>query len=100
VDPTNNFLYVLSEGSNQVAGFKIATTGGTLAKLAPPSEPTGSEPVSMSLYPSLNNSGQFLFVSNSLSDNITGFTLGTTDGSMGNPITVIAPAAPSGLAAN
>jgi 6-phosphogluconolactonase (cycloisomerase 2 family) len=54
----------------------------------------------MSLYPSLNNSGQFLFVSNSLSDNITGFTLGTTDGSMGNPITVIAPAAPSGLAAN
>jgi hypothetical protein len=100
VDPTNNFLYVLSEGSNQVAGFKIATTGGTLGKLAPPSQPTGSEPVSMSLYPSLNNSGQFLYVSNSSSDNITGFTLGTTDGSMGNAITVIAPASPSGLAAN
>jgi hypothetical protein len=100
VDPTNSFLYVLSEGSNQVAGFKIATTGGTLAKLAPPSQPTGSEPVAMSMYPSLNNSGLFLYVSNSDSDSITGFTLGTTDGSMGNPITVLAPASPSGLAAN
>jgi hypothetical protein len=98
VDPTNNFLYVVSEGSNQVFGFKIGTTVGTLTALNPASEPTGTQPVSMALHPSVNNTGQFLFVSNAGSDNISGFTLNATSGSMSNPTTVIAPAAPSGIA--
>lgn len=98
VDPTNNFLYVLCYLSNQVWGYHIGTTAGTLTALAPANQPTGSQPVSMALHPSVNNTGQFLFVSNSNSDNITGFTLGTTSGSMSSPTTTIAPAAPSGIA--
>jgi len=99
VDPTNNFLYVVSQGSNQVFGFRIDTTAGTLSALTPANQPTGSQPVAMAMHPSVNNTGQFLYTSNSNSDNITGFTLSTTSGSMSSPITVVAPAAPSGMAA-
>lgn len=97
-DPTNNFLYVLSENSNQVFSFRINSTTGVLTALAPANQPTGAQPVSMAIHPSVNNTGQYLFVSNSGSSNITGFTLSTTTGSMSNPITVVAPAAPSGIA--
>ena len=108
VDPTNNFLYVVSELSNQVFGFRINTTAGTLTALSPPYQPTGSQPVSMAMHPSVNaagqslysSSGQFLYTSNTLSSNITGFTLSTTSGSMSSPITVVAPAAPSGMTAH
>jgi hypothetical protein len=97
-DPTNNFLYVLSQGSSQVFGFRISTTTGTLSVLSPPSQPTGNGPVAMALHPSVNNTGQYLYTSNSGASNISGFTLGTTSGTMSNAITVVAPAAPSGIA--
>ena len=104
VDPTNNFLYVASALSSQVFAFHMNTSAGTLSPLSSPS-PTGSDPVSMVLLPSVNSVGQnfngygqFLFVSNNGSSNIAGFTLNTTDGVMENPITVIAPASPSGMA--
>jgi hypothetical protein len=108
VDPTNNFLYVVSELSNQVFGFRINTTAGTLTALNPPNQPTGTQPVSMAMHPSVNSagqslyssSGQFLYTSNTTSSNITGFTLSTTSGAMSSPITVVAPAAPSGMAAH
>jgi hypothetical protein len=105
VDPTNNFLYVVCYGSSQVAEYRINTANGSLS--TPAYQPTGSQPVSMALHASVNSigqslynnqSGQFLFVSNSNSDNITGFTLSTTSGAMSNPITVMSPAAPSGMA--
>ena len=44
VDPTNNFLYVASEGANTVYGFRINTSAGTLAPLSPANQPTGSQP--------------------------------------------------------
>jgi hypothetical protein len=98
VDPTNNFLYGISEGAGQVFGFKINTSAGTLAALNPANLPSqGSQPVSMALHPSVNNTGQFLFVSNA-SGNIASFTLNTTSGGISNPLSVAAPAAPSGLA--
>jgi hypothetical protein len=105
VDPTNNFLYVASAFSSQVFAFHMNTSAGTLGALAPASSPTGTNPVSMVLLPSVNSAGQnlngygqFLFTSNNGSSNITGLTLSTTDGAMGNPITVLAPAAPTGMA--
>jgi len=99
VDPTNNFLYALSEKSNQVFAFTIGTTTGQLtAQPTTPYQPTGTLPVSMALHPSVGNTGQFLYTSNSASSNITGFTLSTTSGAMLNPITVVAPEAPSGMA--
>ena len=101
VDPTNNFLYVASEGSSQVFGFKINTTAGTLTALSPnPNLPTGSQPVSMALHPTVNNTGQFLYTSNSGSNNISGFTLSTTSGVMTSlPSATVTPAAPSGMTA-
>ncbi len=98
VDPTNNFLYVMCYISNQVFAYRINTTTGTLTGLSPAYGPTGSQPVSMVLHPSVDNTGQFLFTSNSSSDNITGFTLDTLNGSLSSPTTTIAPAAPSGMA--
>ena len=97
-DPTNNFLYALSENSNQVFAFIISTTTGKLTALPVPYQPTGTLPVSMALHPSVPNTGQYLYTSNSASANIIGFTLSTTSGAMSNPITVIAPEAPSGMA--
>ena len=99
LDPTDNFLYSISNGSNQVFGFKVNTTTGTLSAQSPATQPTGSQPVSIALHPSVNNTGQFLFVSNSNSDNVSAFSLNTTSGSMSNPSTVVTPATPSGLAA-
>jgi Lactonase, 7-bladed beta-propeller len=98
VDPTNSFLYALSSGSNQVWGFRIGTSAGTLTAQTTANQPTGAFPVSMALHPSVNNTGQFLYTSNSASANITGFTLSTTAGTMSSPITVIAPSTPSGIA--
>jgi hypothetical protein len=98
VDPTNNFLYVLSEGSSQVYGFQINTSAGTLAN--PANLPTGSQPGSMAMHPSVDNTGQFLFVSSGASDNVTGFALSTTSGSMSGLNPVITPSTPSGLAAH
>jgi Lactonase, 7-bladed beta-propeller len=99
VDPTNNFLYVACEDSNQVFGFKINTTAGNLSPLSPASQPTGTQPVAIAMHPGVNSSGQFLFVSNSASSNISGFSVSTTTGSMGTPTTVISPSGPSGMAA-
>ena len=100
VDPTKNFLYVLSEGANTVYGFQINTSVGTLASQNPANQQTGSQPVSMAIHPSVNNTGQFLYISNSDSDSVSVYSLSTTTGSMGSPLTVTAPATPSGLAAH
>jgi 6-phosphogluconolactonase (cycloisomerase 2 family) len=99
VDPTNNFLYVAAQGTNQVFGFKINTTSGQLSALSPASQPTGSLPVALAMHPAINSAGQFLYVSNSASSNISGFAVSTTTGAMSNPTTVISPAGPSGMAA-
>jgi 6-phosphogluconolactonase (cycloisomerase 2 family) len=95
VDPTNNFLYVVCEGSNQVFGFRINTTAGTLTSLSPANEPTGSQPVAMAMH----SSGKFLYTSNINASNISGFTVSTITGSMSSPITVNSPAGPSGMTA-
>ncbi len=99
VDPTNSFLYVLCYLSSQVYGYHINTTAGTLTALNPANLPTGSLPVAMAMHPSTNNSAQFLYTSNSNSSNISGFSLGTTSGSMSSLPPTIAPGAPNGMAA-
>jgi DNA-binding beta-propeller fold protein YncE len=99
VDPTNNYLYVVCELSNQVFGYRISSSTGTLTALNPVSRPTGSQPVALAMQPSVNSGGEFLYVSNSNSSNITGFTVSTTTGTMGDPITVISNPGPSGMAA-
>ncbi len=95
VDPTNNFLYVVCEGSNQVHGYRISTTPGTLTAQSPSNLPTGSQPVALAIH----SSGKFLYTSNSTANSISAFTLSTTSGSMSSPTTVNSPAGPSGMAA-
>jgi len=99
VDSTNTFLYVACEGSNQVFGYKIGADG-TLSTLTPTtSQPTGTRPVAMAIHNSVNSSGAFLYTSNNGSANISGFSLSTTTGTIGNPITVNSPSTPTGMAA-
>jgi len=98
VDSSNTFLYVVCEGSSQVYGYKISSSG-TLSALSPPYEPTGSRPVAMAMHPSVNASGTFLYTSNNAASNISGFSVSTTTGSMGTPITVNSPSTPTGMAA-
>jgi hypothetical protein len=95
VAPTNNFLYVVCEDSNEIYGYLINTTAGTLSALNPPNRSTGSQPVALAMH----SSGKFLYTSNSNASNISGFTVSTTSGSMSTPITVTSPASPSGMAA-
>jgi hypothetical protein len=100
VDPTNNFLYVASQTTGQVFGFRISTAAGTLTALTPASAATGSQPVALAMRASTpDNPGQFLFVSNSTSSNITSFTVNINTGSMSNPITTISAPEPGAMVA-
>ncbi len=94
VDPTNNFLYVVAEQSNQLFGFKIVPAG-TLSPLAPASLPTGTTPVALAMH----STGKFLYTSNTNANNISAFTLSTTTGSMATAATVNSPSVPSGMTA-
>ncbi len=99
IDPTNNFLYVVSEGSNAIYGFRINTAAGNLSPLTPASQSTGSQPVALALQPPVGSSAEFIYVSNSGSSSISGYNVSTTTGAMSNPITVTSPSTPSGLVA-
>ncbi len=101
VDPTNKFLYVAAAGSGQVYGFTIDTGSGKLTALSPnPYLPTGTNPVSMALHPTVDNTGQFLYTSNKGSTNISGFTLSTTSGVMNSlPSPTDTLTTPSGMTA-
>jgi hypothetical protein len=99
VDPTNSFLYIVcSGGSNQVFAYFITPGTGVLKALNPPNASTGTDPVSVAMHPSVNNSGQFLYTSNAGSNSISGFSLDTTSGAMTALNPVITPAAPTGIA--
>jgi 6-phosphogluconolactonase (cycloisomerase 2 family) len=100
VDPTSHFLYVLCYMGSNVWGYSITASTSVLTSLNPPNLTTGSLPVSMAFHPSVNNTGQFLYTSNSGSNNISGWILSTTTGAMSALNTVIAPETPSGMAAH
>jgi 6-phosphogluconolactonase len=96
-DPTNNFLYVVCETSNQVFAFRIGTVTGELSPLNAPFLGTGSLPVAMAMHPT--GTFLYLYVSNNASSNLSGFTVNTTSGALSNPITVISLGQPAGLVA-
>jgi 6-phosphogluconolactonase (cycloisomerase 2 family) len=94
-DPSNNFLYVACETSNQLDAFRIGTATGVLSELNPAFVGTGSFPIAMALHPAGNL--LFLYVSNNASSNLSGFTVNTTSGVLSNPITVVSLGQPAGL---
>jgi 6-phosphogluconolactonase (cycloisomerase 2 family) len=94
VDPTSQFLFVASENSSQVFGFRINGTQGTLSALSPANLSTGLSPIALAMH----SSGKFLFVSNNGSSNISSFNVDTTSGAMSSPTTVTTSnAQPAGL---
>jgi len=100
VDPTNSFLYVTSQISNQVLAYGITTDTGTLTPLTPASQPTGAQPVALALHPNYNNSAEFLYVSNYSANSVTGFTVGVTTGTLTSPTTTLfQEGQPDGMAA-
>lgn len=93
-DPKSQFLYVASENSSQVFGFRINGTQGTLTGLSPANMSTGLRPIALAMH----STGKFLFVSNSGSSNISSFNVDTTSGAMSSPITITTSNAnPAGL---
>ena len=99
VDPTNSFLYVASNQSNQLFAFSIAVETGILSPLVPASQPTGAQPVALAIHTNFNNSGEYLFTSNYGSNSLTGFSVGVTTGGISSPSTTLfLPGQPHGLA--
>jgi len=101
VDPTNNFLYVASNGSSQVFAFQVATGTGLLSPLSPASGPTGAQPVALAMQTNFNATSNFIYTSNQGGESITGFTVSTTTGALNpNPTTTLfSPGLPSAMAA-
>ena len=93
VDPLNNFLYVVSENSSDVFGFRINASQGTLSALSPAYLNTGSQPIAIAMH----STGMFMFVSNNGSSNVSAYVLDTTSGAMSSPTTVANPGQPAGL---
>jgi len=93
-DPTSQFLFVASQNSSQVFGFRINGSQGTLSALNPANMSTGSLPIALAMH----STGMFLFVSNNGSSNISSFNVDTTSGALSSPITVTTlNAGPAGL---
>lgn len=79
-------LYVIGTGSNNIQGFQ-QTTLGQLSSLTVPSFPTNPIPVSLALTPSRS----FLYVANSTSNTVSGFTVNHTTGDLAPVGTAILP---------
>jgi hypothetical protein len=98
VDPTDNFLFAACQLSNQVYGYRINITTGALTVLTPAFEPSqGSAPVALAMQGSVKEGGEYLYVSNSNSSNIGGFTVSTTTGALTSPTNVISNPGPSSM---
>lgn len=101
VDPTNSFLYMVSENSSQIFGFVINVGSGVLRSLSPASLPTGAQPVAIAMRVNANGLSNFIFTANNSGESITGFGVDATTGGLdSNPTTTLfTPGLPSGMAA-
>jgi len=100
VDPTNSFLYVACYVGNNVYAFKITTGTGILNPNSPALEPTGAGPVALAMHASVNNTNEFLYVSNNTASTISGYTVNLTSGALSNPMApfIFTPGNPYGVA--
>jgi 6-phosphogluconolactonase (cycloisomerase 2 family) len=94
IDPSNKYLYVISEGTNQIYGFSINADGSLTAMAAP--FPTGVKPQSMAF----DASGSFLYVINVHDNTISGYSLAAGGNlvSLGSPVPILNGHAPAQLA--
>jgi len=75
VDPTNSFLYVACNGSNQVYGFGIGPSSGNLSALSPAYQQTGLQPVALAMHGGANSNSEFLYSSNNGSSTVSGWPI-------------------------
>jgi len=83
--PSGKFLYTADRQSNSVSGYAINTSTGGLTAIAGspftiPAEGEESEPGPQQL--TVDPSGRFLYVSNHLTGDISGFTINATTGAL------------------
>lgn len=75
IDATGKHAYVVNAQDSNVTGYSIAN--GTLTRIA--SYAVGTQPVAIGIDPALN---QFLFTANFLGNNVNGFEMNATDGTL------------------
>jgi 6-phosphogluconolactonase len=78
IDPSHQFLYVISHGSDQVYAFVINPTTGALTAVAGSPFATGQQPQSMVF----DATGAYLYVSNIKDDSVSGFVLNASTGAL------------------
>jgi 6-phosphogluconolactonase len=90
VDPSGQFVYEASFGSNTIVGYRIDATTGALNALpsSPTTAGTGTAPDAISFDPS----GKFLYAANQTSGNISAFNVNPITGALkavaGSPFVV------------
>ena len=77
VHPSNNFLYVANQGSDDISLFTIDSRSGELTEVTPRTE-AGADPVALALSPS----GNFLFALNQLSSSISVYSVDAGSGAL------------------
>jgi 6-phosphogluconolactonase len=80
------FLYVVGQGSNDIIALGEESTG-QLGSLGVPTIPTNPIPVAMTITPSRN----FIYVANSTSNTVSGYTLNHSTGSLAPVGTAVLP---------
>jgi 6-phosphogluconolactonase (cycloisomerase 2 family) len=75
---TPRFAYVANQNSNNISGFRIDATAGTLIAIAGSPFPAGTGPVSVAVDPS----GRFAYVANLFSNDISGFRIDAAAGTL------------------
>ena len=82
INPLGTFLYVANQASNNISGFTIDTTTpnnlGNLASISGSPFGAGTQPVSAAVDPS----GQFLYVVDQGSNQISGYKIAPVDGKL------------------
>jgi 6-phosphogluconolactonase (cycloisomerase 2 family) len=72
VDPTGTFLYVTSDDTNTVAGYRISSTGN-LTHIPNSPFATGGQPFAVVV----DNTGKFVYVTNFGANSISGYRIGS-----------------------
>jgi 6-phosphogluconolactonase (cycloisomerase 2 family) len=97
-DPTGRFLYVANKGTNKVSAYLIAAANGSFAELISLGSPfpvaPGIGPVSLSVDPL----GQFLYVANETSQNVSAFAIDQATGALSVIGSLVSTTSPQSIA--
>ena len=98
VDPSGKFLYVANNAANEVAGFIINGTSGTLGAISTSPFTGLSSPIAVAVAPS----GGYLYVANSLGSSLAAYTINPTSGGLTvtgfSPVSTGTSTIPNGIA--